>query len=76
MRKNERYVGESTLSKMLLLPIPDVTVSIPRRECSLTASRLKSLDKNNKNECSYSFSNAVGTLVMIWGGRLQRHPSW
>lgn len=50
--------------------------SIPRRECSLTASRLKSLDKNNKNECSYSFSNAVGTLVMIWGGRLQRHPSW
>lgn len=63
LRIHYNCVGKITIPKMLPLPIPDVTVNT-RKGVFVNYAQQRSPDKNKKDECSYSFSNAIRTLVM------------
>ena len=64
LRIHYNCVGKITIPKMLPLPIPDVTVNT-RKGVFVNYAQQRSPDKNKKDECSYSFSNAIRTLVLV-----------
>ena len=65
---NERQgIGSELIKKYIeVYPNPEwVLETIPGRVYSSTTPQQRSPDENKKDECSYSFLNAIKTLAMV-----------